>query len=67
MELRPQYRLLGGWNYSFNLDMDSPLEDYAGWDAEKERYIPGVPIMTILGGSVVEDAEVKVISPEAPT
>ena len=67
MELRPRYLLLGGWNYSFNLDWDSPLEDYAGWDAEQGRDILGVPIMTLLGGSVVEDAEAKVISPAAPT
>jgi oligosaccharyltransferase complex subunit alpha (ribophorin I) len=65
LELRPRYPLLGGWNYSFTLGWDSHLEDYAGWDAEKGRYIVSVPIMTLFGGSVVEDAEVKVILPEA--
>jgi len=58
---------LGGWNYSFTLGWDSPLEDYAGWDAKKGRYIVSVPIMSLFGGSVVEDAEVKVILPEAST
>jgi oligosaccharyltransferase complex subunit alpha (ribophorin I) len=58
---------LGGWNCSFALDWDSPLEDYAEWDAEKGRYILGVSTMILLGSSVVEDAEVKVISPEAST
>jgi len=67
LELRPRYPLLGGWNYSFTLGWDSPLENYAGWDAEKGRYIVSVPIMTLFGGSVVEDAEVKVILPEAST
>jgi hypothetical protein len=36
---------LGGWNYFFTLDWDFSLEDYAGWDAEKGRYILGVLIM----------------------
>ena len=67
LEIRPRYPLLGGWNYSFTLGWDSPLEDYTGWDAEKGRYIVGVPIMTLFGGSVVEDAEIKVILPEAST
>lgn len=67
LELRPRYPLLGGWNYSFTLGWDSPLGDYAGWDAEKGRYIVGVPIMTLFGSSVIEDAEVKIILPEAST
>jgi oligosaccharyltransferase complex subunit alpha (ribophorin I) len=67
LELRPRYPLLGGWNYSFTLGWDSPLGDYAGWDAEKGRHIVSVPIMTLIGGAVVEDAEVKVILPEAST
>jgi len=67
LELRPRYPLLGGWNYSFTLGWDSSLGDYAGWDAEKGRYIVSVPIMTPFGGTVIEDAEVKVILPEAST
>jgi len=67
LELRPRYPLLGGWNYSFTLGWDSPLGDYAGWDAEKGQYVVSVPIMTLFGGSVVEDAEIEVILPEAST
>jgi len=43
------------------------LEDYSGWDAEKGRYVVSVPIMTLFGGSVIEDAEIEVILPEAST
>lgn len=67
LELRPRYPLLGGWNYSFTLGWDSPLGDYAGWDAKEGRYVVEVPIMTLFGGAVVEDAEVKVVLPEAST
>jgi len=67
LEIRPRYPLLGGWNYSFTLGWDSPLEDYAGWDAQNGKYVVGIPIMTLFGGSVVEDAEVKVVLPEAST
>jgi hypothetical protein len=40
---------------------------YSNRYADKGRYTVGVPIMTLFGGPVVEDAEVKVILPEAST
>jgi oligosaccharyltransferase complex subunit alpha (ribophorin I) len=67
LELKPRYPLLGGWNYSFTLGWDSPLADSARWDAKQGRYIVGVPVMTLFVGAVVEDADVKIILPEAST
>jgi len=67
LELKPRYPLLGGWNYSFTLGWDSPLADSARWDAKEGRHIVGVPIMTLFIGTVVEDADVKIILPEAST
>ncbi|OCH92878.1 oligosaccharyl transferase alpha subunit [Obba rivulosa] len=67
MELRPRYPLMGGWNYSFTLGWDSPLRDYAGWDKQTGKYIVGVPLMTIINGAVVNDAEIKIILPEGAT
>ncbi|KAK7470656.1 dolichyl-diphosphooligosaccharide--protein glycosyltransferase subunit 1 [Stygiomarasmius scandens] len=67
MELRPRYPLLGGWNYSFTLGWDSPLEDSASYDQTTGKYIVQVPIMTDLPGSVTNDCEVKIILPEGAT
>jgi oligosaccharyltransferase complex subunit alpha (ribophorin I) len=64
LEMRPRYPLLGGWNYSFTLGWDSPLQDSASWDAKSGRYIVGVPIMTPIPSAVIDDAEVKIILPE---
>jgi hypothetical protein len=58
---------MGSWNCSFILGWDYPLGDHIGWDTEKGRYIVRVSIMIFFEGSMVEDAEVKVILPEART
>lgn len=67
LEMRPRYPLLGGWNYSFTLGFDTPLQDSVSWDAVNQRHIVGVPVMTHIPGSVVDEAEIKVILPEGAT
>ncbi|KAK0468357.1 Ribophorin I [Desarmillaria tabescens] len=66
-EMKPRYPLMGGWNYSFTLGWDSPLENSASWDAATGKHIVEIPIMTPIVGAVVNDAEVKVILPEGAT
>ncbi|KAG6331749.1 hypothetical protein ID866_7343 [Astraeus odoratus] len=67
LEMRPRYPLLGGWNYSFTLGFDTPLQDSGSWDATNGRYIVAVPVLTHIPGSVVDEAIVKVIMPEGAT
>lgn len=67
LELRPRYPLLGGWNYTFTLGWDSPLADYAGFDKDSGKYIVGIPLMTMIPGAVVDEAEIKIILPEGAT
>jgi oligosaccharyltransferase complex subunit alpha (ribophorin I) len=67
LDLKPRYPLLGGWNYSFTLGWDSPLADSAGWDEKSGKYVVGVPVMTLIPGAVVDEAEVKIILPEGAT
>ncbi|KAA1466496.1 oligosaccharyl transferase alpha subunit [Dentipellis sp. KUC8613] len=67
LELRPRYPVMGGWNYSFTLGWDSPLMDSAAYDAATGKYIVAVPVHTPIAGSVVDDAEVKIIFPEGAT
>ncbi|KAF8559115.1 Ribophorin I [Imleria badia] len=67
LEMRPRYPLLGGWNYSFTLGFDTPLQDSVSWDAANQKHIVGVPVMTHIPGSVVDEAEIKIILPEGAT
>lgn len=67
LELKPRYPLMGGWNYSFTLGWDAPLQDSANWDAENGRYIVGVPVMTLIPSAVIDDAEFKIVLPEGAT
>jgi len=43
------------------------LEDSAKWDKNNGIYIVQVPIMTLIPGAVVDDAEVTIILPEGAT
>lgn len=67
LEMRPRYPLLGGWNYSFTLGFDAPLADSVSYDSKTGKYVVGVPIMTLLPGTVIDEAEVTIILPEGAT
>ncbi|KAJ7228640.1 Ribophorin I [Mycena pura] len=67
LELKPRYPIMGGWNYSFTLGWDSPLEDSAGYDKTKRKYIVQVPVFTPIPAAVVNDAELTIIMPEGAT
>ena len=67
LELRPRYPVLGGWNYSYTIGFDTPLEDSVSYDAKNGIYIVGIPVMTLIPGAVVDDAEVMIILPEGAT
>ncbi|OCF32578.1 oligosaccharyltransferase complex subunit alpha (ribophorin I) [Kwoniella heveanensis BCC8398] len=64
LELRPRYPLLGGWNYSFTVGWDTPLQDVLKVDAKDGKKVLAVPFLTGLSDVVVDDAEVKIILPE---
>ncbi|WVQ83289.1 hypothetical protein IAT38_005428 [Cryptococcus sp. DSM 104549] len=67
LELRPRYPLLGGWNYSFTVGYDMPLEDVLKVERESGRLVLGVPFMTGLKDVVVDDAELQIVLPEGAT
>jgi oligosaccharyltransferase complex subunit alpha (ribophorin I) len=67
IELRPRYPILGGWNYTFTLGYDAPLQDSARYDKASGKYILAVPIFTKIPNAVIDDAEVMVILPEGAT
>lgn len=55
---------MGGWNYSFTLGWDAPLANSASWDAANSKYIVAIPVMTLIPGTVVNEAEVTIVLPE---
>ncbi|KAF7301668.1 Dolichyl-diphosphooligosaccharide--protein glycosyltransferase subunit 1 [Mycena indigotica] len=67
LELRPRFPIMGGWNYSFTLGWDSPLEDSTGYDKRSGKYILQVPVLTPMPATVVNNAEVTIILPEGAT
>jgi len=67
LELRPRYPVMGGWNYSFTLGWDSPLQDYTGYDKKTGKYVVGVPMNSLVPLTVVDEAEFKIIFPEDAT
>ncbi|KAJ7433837.1 Ribophorin I [Mycena galericulata] len=67
LELKPRYPIMGGWNYSFTLGWDAPLEDSASWDKSTGKYIVQVPVLTPIPATVVNEAEVTIILPEGAT
>ena len=44
LEVMPRYPILGGWNYSFTLGWNSPLQDWATRDL-KGRYIVAITVL----------------------
>lgn len=64
LELRPRYPLLGGWNYSFTLGWDAPLESSASYDSKTGTYTVAIPILTPIPGAVVTKEELQIILPE---
>jgi len=67
LEVKPRYPLLGGWNYTFRLGWDAPLGESTVYDSSNNMYIAAIPFFTHIPGSIVDDAEVKVILPEGAT
>ncbi|GAA5988916.1 hypothetical protein JCM11641_002914 [Rhodosporidiobolus odoratus] len=65
LELQPRYPLMGGWNYSFTIGYDVPLEDFVKVRKEgKGHYVAAVPFLTPLKDVAVDEAHVQIRLPE---
>ncbi len=63
LELKPRFPLLGGWNYSFVIGYDMPLEDALRVESDG-RMVLGVPFLTGLRDMVVDDVDLRIVLPE---
>lgn len=67
LELKPRYPILGGWTYNFTLGWDAPLRDSVHYDRSQNLYVLAVPFWTPIPTASVDEAEVKIVLPEAAT
>lgn len=67
LELKPRYPILGGWNYTFTLGWDAPIEACVSYDKSTGKYTLAVPILTGVPGAVINHEELSIILPEGAT
>ncbi|BGP19266.1 hypothetical protein JCM10213_008216 [Rhodosporidiobolus nylandii] len=65
LELQPRYPLMGGWNYSFTIGYDVPLDEFVKTRKEgKGHYVAAVPFLTPLKDVAVDEVKVQIRLPE---
>jgi oligosaccharyltransferase complex subunit alpha (ribophorin I) len=62
LELKPRYPILGGWNYSFVIGYDVPLEDVLKVDGGKQ--VLSVPFLTGYKDLAADKVELVIVLPE---
>lgn len=62
LELKPRYPILGGWNYSFVIGYDVPLEDQLKSDGAKK--VLSIPFLTGYKDMAVDEVELRIVLPE---
>ncbi|KAK4684417.1 oligosaccharyltransferase complex subunit alpha (ribophorin I), partial [Tremellales sp. Uapishka_1] len=63
LELRPRYPLLGGWNYSYTVGWDMPLEEALKGGADGKKVL-AVPFMLGNRDMIADHVELNIILPE---
>jgi len=67
LELVPRYPLLGGWNFTFTIGYDLPLEDWLKVRKEeggKPKYLASVPFLTPIKDISIDRVRLEIRLPE---
>ncbi len=66
LELKPRYPLMGGWNFTYTIGYDAPLEDSVRRrDVEGKRgYVARVPFLTAIKDVATDQVELSIRLPE---
>ncbi|GAA5953777.1 hypothetical protein JCM3765_006963 [Sporobolomyces pararoseus] len=68
LELTPRYPLLGGWNFSFTIGYDLPLQDWLKVRKDgkegQPKYIAAVPFLTPIKDIAVDKVKLEIRLPE---
>ncbi|GAA5881471.1 hypothetical protein JCM16303_005667 [Sporobolomyces ruberrimus] len=66
LELQPRYPLLGGWNFSFTVGYDLPLQDWlkVRKSSSRPKYVAAVPFLTPIKDISVDKVRLEIRLPE---
>lgn len=66
LELKPRYPLMGGWNFTYTIGYDSPIEDSVRRrDVDGKRgYVLRVPFLTAIKDVASDEVELSIRLPE---
>ncbi|GAA5916144.1 dolichyl-diphosphooligosaccharide--protein glycotransferase subunit OST1 [Sporobolomyces salmoneus] len=66
LELTPRYPLLGGWNFSFTIGYDLPLQEWlkVRKGGEGPKYVAAVPFLTPIKDVAVDKVRLEIRLPE---
>lgn len=63
LEIIPRYPLMGGWNYTYTVGYDAPLDDYLKQKGSGD-YSLRVPFLTPIKDLAVDDVTIEIRLPE---
>lgn len=63
LEITPRYPLMGGWNYTFTVGYDAPLEDFVK-KSPSGSFVLAVPFLTPVTDVAVDAVELSIRLPE---
>lgn len=62
--LKPRFPLFGGWNTTWYIGYNTPLDGYLRKIAGTDKYILKVPAISPMPDTTYEDVEIRVVLPE---
>ncbi|KAF9926629.1 proteasome regulatory particle base subunit [Linnemannia zychae] len=62
--LKPRFPLFGGWNTTWYIGYNSPLNEYLHTIAGTNKHILKVPVFSPMSETTYEDVEIRVVLPE---
>jgi oligosaccharyltransferase complex subunit alpha (ribophorin I) len=63
LELKPRYPLMGGWNYTFTVGYNAPLQTYLKTRGSG-NFVLAVPFLTAIKDVAIDDVTLNVRLPE---
>lgn len=64
LELQPRYPIMGGWNYSFTVGYDLPLQEYVKIRGSRGKYVAAIPFLNAVRDVAVDEVKLAIRLPE---
>lgn len=62
--LKPRFPLFGGWNTTWYIGYNTPLDGYLRRVSGTDKYILKVPVISTMQDTTYEDVEIRIVLPE---